>query len=182
MTVGSLRLTELPTRPHTVHSRSIYIDPNRTFVVKVEHSVKEHRKREPYQCWNEYVLWNEGLAGTYAAEWVVPTTGLSVHMCPVHDDCVITACMQEYADDGWPDAEPASTPQEGELSELLSIFPALGTDVHGRMRQQVVYCRKRQRFLLVDYGYHAIPGMRLESRRRPDGFWAWVRRRLGLET
>lgn len=177
VSLGVVRMHELPTRPNTKHSRSIYVDNERTIAAKVEHSYSPW-KREPYQCWNEYTLWDEHLShSTLAQEWIAPTLEMNVHPCPVHDTCVVSVCVQEYIDDGWPVTADLKRAQAGDMDHVFKEFPMLVPDVAGpRLAQQTVFSEERGHLVLVDYGYNSVAGIRVPSRSRPDGFWAWVRR------
>lgn len=181
VSIGEARLHRLPRRPHTHCRREVFTDDNLAVAVKVEHSTTDS---EPYQCWNEFIIWDEHVKPhPEIAQYIAPTLEMGVYKCPVHDACVCSVSIQEYIDDGYPRMTQHTQPWMGCVGDALRSLREIGLDIYsdvlGRESQQVVYSLERKSYVIVDYGLVAnAPGVRLQSRRRPDGFWAWVRKVL----
>lgn len=181
VSIGQAQLHRVPRRPHVHCRRDVFTDQHLAVAVKIEHSTSDS---EPYQCWNEFTIWQEYVQDSVLADYLAPTLEMGVFLCPIHDGCVLAVNVQEYIDDGYPRTFNYARPYKDCMSYVLRELGLLGLsldrDVVDREWQQCVFSLERERFILVDYGLVAgAPGVRLTSRRRPDGFWQWVRSALG---
>lgn len=150
------------------NSREIFYSPQYNCVLKLEHSVNNNQPYEPYQCWNERVLWDEHIPQSEYSEWFAPTLAMGVVVCPVHEGCVAAISVEQYInDEGRYRAGIYVQPQE--IEPILARFPILIDDLAGnRAATQCVYDADVGHARIVDYGYVGAYGYRLPSEGRPE--------------